>query len=131
MAEKKKYRITPAMIEETRKILLEMWRQSGSLKFLALRVQRLARLEEPPNRGFLSAIARGSGRKSIPPGWLVKALGVRYIPAGHRHTYTRWRLKYLAGEIRAILLLFILSERAPQAFADLQLRFEKLSSWEK
>jgi hypothetical protein len=131
MAEKKKFRITPAMVEEARNILLEMWHQSKSLRLVALRVQKMAHLEKPPNRGFISTIARGSGKKATPPGWMVKALGVRYMPVGHRHTYTRWRVKYIAGEIRTILLLFILSERAPQAFADLQFRFEELSSWEK
>ncbi len=134
MAEKRKFRITPAMAEEARKILLEMWHQSASWKLVALRVQKLGErmylgeLAKPPNRGLLSAIANG---KKAPPGWLVKALGVRYMPVSHRHTYTRWRVKYLAGEIRSILLLFILSERAPQAFADLQFSFEELSSWEK
>ncbi len=108
MTEAKKYRITPAMSAEAQTILLGIWQRSGSLKHAAERVRRLAHLEETPNRGFISSIARG---KKPPPGWLVKALGVRYMPISKRHSYTRWQKEYLRLALLVILLLFILREK--------------------
>jgi len=75
---------------------------------ISRRIKCSAVLMKLPNRGLLSAVAAGTTRA---PAWLVRALGVQYVPPALRNGEERLSsraLERLRAALIIVLLLFIL-----------------------